>query len=256
MAPFHLLELLILSPSMTSWEDVGEWYGNLVGKEGHYYHQHVIIPKLLSLLSLRTGDHLVDLGCGQGILARHLPKGILYQGIDASPSLIQQAPKGKGREYLVADVCRPLPFPKSIFTHAVFLLSLQNMEKPELALQETAKILQPGATLVLVLNHPCFRIPRQSSWGIDEQTKLQYRRIQRYLSPMQIPISIRGQTTYSFHHSLSDFSSFLLSAGYTILQLEEWVSDKISVGSAAKMENTARKEFPLFLTIKCRFAHT
>jgi hypothetical protein len=37
--------------------------------------------------------------------------------------------------------------------------------------------------MVLLLTHPCFRVPRQSGWGWDEQRKLQYRRVDRYLTP-------------------------------------------------------------------------
>jgi len=42
--------------------------------------------------------------------------------------------------------------------------------------------------LVIVLNHPCFRIPRQSGWGIDEKNKLQFRKVIKYMSPMEIPL--------------------------------------------------------------------
>jgi len=39
---------------------------------------------------------------------------------------------------------------------------------------------------------------------------------------------------------------------FTIDIIEEWTSDKESVGKVAKMENRARSEFPLFLALKCR----
>jgi hypothetical protein len=32
--------------------------------------------------------------------------------------------------------------------------------------------------------------------------------------------------------------------------MEEWTSDKVSVGKAAKGENRARAEFPLFMAIR------
>jgi hypothetical protein len=35
-----------------------------------------------------------------------------------------------------------------------------------------------------------------------------------------------------------------------VSDLEEWTSDKVSIGKAAKGENRARAEFPLFLVIK------
>jgi len=241
---------------MTSWDKVGAWYDALVGTEGHYYHQHVILPKLLPMLDLKPSSSLLDLGCGQGILAAALPPAIKYMGLDLAPSLLAKAPKGPQRTYKTADACAPLDVPAASFTHATMILSLQNMEHPDRALLHAAQALAPQGLLVCVLNHPCFRIPRQTHWQVDEQQKLQYRRINRYLTPLSIPIDMhpgqKGPKTYSFHYCLSDYSKFLHAAGFAIELLEEWASDKMSTGKAAKMENFARKEFPLFLTLKCR----
>ena len=111
---------------------------------------------------------------------------------------------------------------------------------------------------MLVLNHPCFRIPRQTRWDIDEPNKTQYRRIDRYMTPLEIPVAThpghgaRSETTRSYHLPLSEYSRMLCGNGFVIEKLEEWISEKHSVGEAAKMENRARKEFPLFLAILAR----
>jgi hypothetical protein len=36
---------------------------------------------------------------------------------------------------------------------------------------------------------------------------------------------------------------------FLIRSIEEWISDKKSEGGCKEMEDTARKEFPLFLTL-------
>jgi SAM-dependent methyltransferase len=232
----------------TSWESSHQWYDKLVGEKGHYYHEHIVLPNLLKLLQLSPGQKLLDLACGQGILARHLPKKIEYLGIDSSRSLIQEAKKKSPHSFLVGDVTTPLVAPHN-FTHATFILALQNIAEPQKALQNCSSHLIFGGKLALVLNHPCFRIPRQSSWDIDESKKLQYRRIERYLSPLKIPIQMYPGETWSFHHPLSDISRWLYEAGFNIELLEEWVSDKKSTGTHARMENRCREEFPLFLAI-------
>lgn len=243
-------------PTNTEWEKVDKWYDQLVGQEGHYYHKQVVLPRLLPLFDFGSfkSPSLLDLACGQGILASHLPPSVEYWGVDLAPSLIQAAKK-KGGNFLVADICKPLPLQKRDFTHAAIVLALQNVAQPDKALKVAAEHMVQGGLLAVVLNHPCFRIPRQTSWGVDPDKKLQYRRVERYLSPLKIPIQMQpgagkqSQTTWSFHHSLSDLSRFLADAGFVILLLEEWASDKISTGKSAKMENRARTEFPLFLTI-------
>lgn len=240
----------------TSWEQVSDWYGALTSTEGHYYHKEVILPNTLRLLDLKPNSSVLDLGCGSGVLSLVLPK-ISYTGIDLSPSLINQAKKlnkNKHHEFIVGDITKPLPITKT-FTHAAFILSLQNCEKPDLALKEASKHLETQGICVIVLNHPCYRIPRQSSWGIDPQKKLQYRRVDAYMTPLQIPIKANpsqkeSASTWSFHYPLSAYSQFLLEANFQIVAIEEWVSPKESTGKSAKMENRARNEFPLFLTLK------
>lgn len=242
----------------TSWESSAKWYDDVVGKEGHYYHQNVILPNLLENLKGKK-IHLLDLCCGQGILSRALPKHVEYVGVDISPSLIQSAKsraKNPKHKFLVSDATKKLPLPKAEFTDVVCILALQNIQDPLLALKNAADHLKNSGRLHLVLNHPCFRIPRQSHWGIDEPKKLQYRRIDSYLSEQKIPIQThpgkKGVKTYSFHHSLSAYSKMLFEAGFVIEELDEWVSDKKSTGGRARMENRARKEFPLFLSLMCR----
>lgn len=251
----------------TSWQEVHRWYDDLVGQEGHHYHQKVILPRALELLDLKANSHLLDLGCGQGILARTLPKQVRYAGIDLASQLIQAAkshthPQAK-HTFFHHDVTNPLPLSEyckkeGLFSHAAFILSLQNIEAPQKALASAALFLQKDARLLIVMNHPSFRIPRQSSWGFDEATKTQYRKVNSYCSPQKIPIQMHPgksdpkNVTWSFHYPLSAYSLWLKESGFMIELIEEWCSDKESTGKAAKWENRARKEFPLFLTIVAR----
>jgi ubiquinone/menaquinone biosynthesis C-methylase UbiE len=207
---------------------------------------------------LAPGAKVADLACGQGVLARNLPQGVAYVGIDASPSLIKSAERNKhhsNQRFLTADLTKPLPLKEDDFSHATIILALQNISEPQTVLQNASRLLSKGGKLLIVLSHPCFRIPRQSSWQVDEEKKLQYRRLDRYLSPLKIPIQThpsQGEDspgTWSYHHPLSSYSLWLKECGFMIELLEEWCSDKKSVGKTATMENRCREEFPLFLAI-------
>lgn len=245
----------------TSWQSVSSWYDKLVGSEGHYYHQHVVIPGLLKLLKLDKNSSLLDLGCGQGILSRSTPPLAKYLGIDSSKSLIESAKKATinpNYDFMVKDATRPIDSAKPIFSHAIIVLALQNMENPEGAIHNAAAYLESQGKLAIVLNHPSFRIPRQSGWGIEDKSKQQYRWVNRYATPLKVPIDMNpgqknqqssGKTTWSFHRSLQDYVGMIVQAGFVIIGLEEWSSDKESQGKASKMENRARKEFPLFLAL-------
>lgn len=245
----------------TSWESSSKWYDSVVGAEGHYYHEQVILPNLIKLIN-SNGEpkSFLDLACGQGILSRKLKKETRYLGIDLSPSLIKKAQKlnrNPNAKFKVGDITRPLTFKSEKFEQGCLLLALQNLENPKGALENMSRRILKNGLLFIVLNHPCFRIPRMSHWGEDQGKKLQYRRMDSYLSSQKIPIQTHpskgnnSEKTWTFHNSLSTYSLWLQQTGFAIDSLHEWISNKISSGSKAKLENRARKEFPLFLTLVC-----
>ena len=245
----------------TSWNPVSKWYNTLVGEKGHFYHQEVIFPKLLPLLNLQTTDALLDIGCGQGILSRKIPQEMEYVGLDIAPSFIKEAQKAalsKKQKFITHDALKPWPIKKEAhFTHATCILALQNMNNPEIVFQELCSRMTPKGLFAVVLNHPCFRIPRQSRWNFDEGSKTQTRELFSYLSPQEIPIVAHpgkdhSETTWSFHFPLSYYSRVARQYGFTIDLIEEWISPKQSTGSAKNQENRARREFPLFLCLLFR----
>ncbi len=241
----------------TSWEKVSPWYKKITKDSGHYYHEHVVIPGVLKLLNLKPGDKLLDLASGTGVLGRAVPKGIEYLGIDVAPSLVAEAKRNDrnfSHKYQVADVTKPLNLNEK-FTHAAIILALQNIKEPSQVLKNLSELLIVNSKLLIILNHPAFRIPRQSSWGIDDERKIQYRRIDKYMSPMEIPIRMnpsdpQSQQTMSYHFPISEYSKMLKENGFVIDLIEEWTSDKESKGSAGKMENRSRNEIPLFMAIR------
>lgn len=243
----------------TSWESIASDYHKIVQDKGHYYHRTVILPRLLPLLSVTPDSRLLDVGCGQGILERALPKNCTYLGMDLSPSFLAIAEKMrqcKQHKFLLQDMTAPIKEKYPPFSHAVAILSLQNMSAPEKAIGNVAKLLDKNGKFHLVLNHPCFRIPRLSSWLYDEDKKLMSRKIDRYLSPVSIPIVAhpgrqQSESTVSFHFPLSYWTEAIAKHGLVIRDMQEWISSKTSSGSRARAENTARKEFPLFLFISC-----
>lgn len=242
----------------TSWEGVSKWYNKAVGETGHYYHEKVVLPKLLSLLNLKkdTNKYLLDLACGQGILSRHLPPSSHYVGIDLSASLLRSAQEKNNNSkhtFALSDITKPLPTSKKDFDLCTIILALQNIRDPLLALKNAAAHLASHGKLFIVMNHPCFRILRQSEWGVDLERKIQYRRINRYSTSFEVPIQShpsqgeKSEETLSFHHPLSQWTLWLKEAGFVIEEIQEWHSDKKSTGKHAKMEDVSRKEIPLFL---------
>lgn len=242
----------------TSWEKSSNWYKKIVGDDGHYFHQTIIFPKIKQLIDFSKINSVLDLACGQGIFERQIDQNKEYIGIDISRSLIKEASQkslNRRHQFLVSDVSKDLPLKKNDFDLVTIILALQNIKNVNGVIKNVFKHLKKGGKFLIILNHPIFRIPRQSAWGVDSQNKIQYRRIDRYMSNLEIPISTnpgkfqKSEITWSFHNPLSKYSQILFENGFLIEKIEEWVSEKKSTGPMAKMEDRARNEIPMFMAI-------
>lgn len=247
-----------MSKTKTSWGNVSKWYSENVGDKGSYYHDQVIFPFIEKVWDLNSNHSLVDLGCGEGVLSRRLDGYASYNGIDVSNNLLAIArkkntsPKVTFSQY---DISKPFDLGVHSFTHAAIILAFQNVENANMVIENAARHLGTNGELLLVLNHPAFRIPKGSGWGVDQDTGMHYRKIYKYMSKQKIRIDMHPGNkaekdfTYSYHHSLTDISRMLFINGFTITVIEELVSNKVSEGKNAAFENFIRKEIPMFMCI-------
>jgi ubiquinone/menaquinone biosynthesis C-methylase UbiE len=212
------------------------------------------------MLALKRSEKILDIGCGQGTLCREMAKaGADVTGIDSSRKLIEIAKnRAHGKEtlhFFVSDASDMRGVNNEIFDAVTCVLAIGNMEHLEKVANEASRVLKRTGRFILVLNHPCFRIPRQSGWGFDDKRKLQYRRVDRYLSEMKIPIQMHPGAaptvyTWTFHRPLSVYFNALASAGFIVDKLEEWASQRRSApGKKSSAENLSREEIPMFLAI-------
>lgn len=240
----------------TSWGNVANWYNDLIGKDQDSYQKKLILPNLIRLVEAKKEEVIVDLACGQGYFSQEFAKlGARVIGVDISPELINIARQDKSVEYRVASADKLDFLQNSSVDKTVIILSLQNIENVSDVIREVSRVLKPKGKLYLVLNHPTFRIPKASSWGWDD-TKIQYRRLDAYLSESKEAIQMHPgdnprEKTTSFHRPLQFYFKALGKNNLFVSRLEEWSSHRISEpGPKKEAEDTARREFPLFLFIE------
>ncbi len=298
------------SAQSTSWGQVADWYdGLLEGDEGGVlgsgkgnnggvaggatsgsdtYQSAVILPNLTRLLEPKTGMTILDLACGQGYFSRAWAEaGAKVIASDISKELVDIAIKkgGKNISYHVSPAHKA-EFCESGSVDAVTcVLAIQNIENLNETVAEASRVLKAGGKgrAYFVLNHPAFRIPKRSEWGYDESTKVQYRRLDGYMSESRTSIDmhpgqtakklsalsagqisydkprggseiakqVMAQSTVSFHRPLQVYMKAFFKAGLLVRRMEEWTSHRKSLpGPKAQVEDTSRKEFPLFMCIE------
>lgn len=243
----------------TSWNEVSEWYNDTV-LDPDSYQQKVVLPNLLRIVNVKKGETVLDLACGQGFFSDALAKaGAKVLGIDISSKLIEIAKQNTSKDisYHVSSAENLQGITDNSIDAVVCVLALQNIENISKVFKECRRVLRKNGKCVFVLNHPVLRIPQKTTWGFDEKAKIQYRKIDGYLSESRHEIIMNpgkkdGEKTISFHRPLQVYVKNLANAGFAVIRLEEWISHKVSEDGPRKdAEDKARKEFPLFMCLEC-----
>ena len=255
----------------TSWGGVADWYDEHLNTEEDSYQRQVILPNILRLLELKKGMTVLDLACGSGFFARELAQacpaigGVI--GVDISAELINLAKKQKSNnlDYFISPAHDLSMIMDRSVDAVVNILAIQNIEEVKEMLSGVKRVLRPEGKLIVVMNHPAFRIPQGSGWQWNEAGKKQSRLISYYLSETRTAIKMHpglsrrsgakaeADTTTSFHRPLQYYFKLLNNEGFAVSRLEEWISHKTSQsGPRKRVEDKARKEFPLFLCLVAR----
>ncbi len=245
------------------WDAVASWYDKLVGESGSNYHQNVILPAALRMLDTQPGESVIDICCGQGVLIKPLLESKIgkFTGVDASPRLIDFAKSRHGADpkvsLIVADVCQPGSWANGTHDAATCLMAVHDVPDLVAMFSNLARALKSGGRAVLVFMHPCFRIPRKTHWGWDADQKIQYRRIDSYSTPLEIPITTHpgkgtGEVTQFHHRPLADLLTSMGKGGLAVTACEELYSHRRSQanGPFSKAEHAAAEEFPMFIALK------
>ncbi|HEY0979955.1 MAG TPA: class I SAM-dependent methyltransferase [Candidatus Paceibacterota bacterium] len=250
-----------MKSEQTNWNNVSSWYDHYLQGDDTYQAK-VIAPNLLRMLDAKEGERVLDVACGQGYFARLVARtGAMVVGVDASKELVEVAARqaSTNESYRVGNA-ETLPSMKlGAFDAAFSVLAFENIKNISKVLDGMSDCLKKEGKVVVVLLHPAFRIPQHSDWGYDMKRSVQYRKTEKYLSEVSIPIELspfRGAkkiTTTTFHRSLQWYAKAFRNAGFAITNLEEWISHKKSeAGPRQGAEDAARKEIPMFMAIEIR----
>lgn len=103
--------------------------------------------KMIELVSgWGNGGEYLDVGCGTGLILRHLPKG--STGIDLNPRHLERAKTYVPHANIILGDAEKLEFPDSSFSTVICTEVLEHLVHPEQALSEIRRVLKPGGRLM------------------------------------------------------------------------------------------------------------
>lgn len=211
------------------------------------YHRDQFLQLLPS-----AGRQTVDVGCGEGRLTRHL-KGLGHQvvGIDSSPSMVAAAHElDPAMDFRVGDAVA-LPMDDASADLAIAFMSLHDIEEMDLAVNEIARILEPGGKLCFAIVHPINSAGKFERRAADAPFVIKG----NYLRPFYYSDTIQrdGLTVkvHSKHRPIEAYFVALEAAGLLVEALRE---THIPDNSLTDEASRRWQRLPLFLHVRARRA--
>jgi len=231
-------------PTLTSW-----WQREFTdGADAEYTEQ--ILPLISGALA--GGGAVLDIGTGEGQVARHLTaSGCDVVGFDPISAQVRTAVERGGGPRYVRAAADGLPFRAASFDAAVACLVFEHIDGIDEALSEVARVLRGGGRFLFLLNHPLLQTPN-SGW-IDDQIldpPEQYWRVGPYLTEASTIEEVQKDVFIRFvHRPLSRYVNALASVGLTLEQMDEPAPPKGFLAKAAHYSDAAT--IPRLLALHC-----
>lgn len=194
------------------------------------------------------GSLTLDLGCGEGRLARELTaRGHPVVGFDASATLAQLAAAHEQRTVTAVADLAELPVRDDTADLAVACMSLQDVDDLHGAVGEAARALSPGGRFVIAIVHP---INSAGRFTDDEAADAPFVSEGSYLSEYHYADEIDRDglafTFHSMHRPLEAYARALEDAGLLIETIREppW----LEAGAASRSAGWHR--VPIFCFVR------
>ena len=192
-----------------TWSALTRWWLSEVAGDPTY--EQVVTPLCLQVLEPVEGLTYLDLGCGEGRVARSIQAlGAMVYGLDANFDLI----RGSGTTSVVG-VLPQIPFRSESFDGTYCVLALEHVEDHAFLFGEAARVTKQGGVMALVINHPIWTAPNSTPITDDDGEALW--RSGEYFSSGSSEIDA-GDLKVTFHHRT--ISSLLNAASVSGWSLE------------------------------------
>ncbi len=202
------------------WERHAGWWQreHADGDDPEYGEQ--ILPMVAR--RLRHAGRVLDVGCGEGQVARHLAAhGVEVVGLDPTRSQIEVARDRAGGPHYARSRAEALPCRDAAFDAVLLCLAIEHVDGFEATIREVARVLAPGGHFLFVLCHPLLQAPG-AAWIDDRVTGTRYWKIGSYPRDHTVVDEVAPGVTLPFiHRPLSRYVHTMGDAGLLIDDMEE-----------------------------------
>ncbi len=232
------------------YDEIADWYNERVRADELLFD--LFVPDMFRLMGNIDGQHVCDLACGQGVIARQLAsKGASVVGIDIAGKLLDYARREEethplGIVYLHDDAQTLSSVADATFDGVVCNMALVDIPNIDAILHSVHRILRDGGWFVFSITHPCFKTPA-ASWEQGEDGIL-YCKVGAYFTEgfwrSDNPRGVRGQVG-AYHRMLSTYLNALADAGFWLEQAVEpravgTIADRLPVYTEVPLAFVAR----------------
>lgn len=232
------------SKNIEKWNLIPQSVIEAFGDQGDFARQQLITPALLALLGDVDGRTVLDAGCGNGYLCRHLSQlGAKVIGLEPATSLIHYAIKRETEEPLgIVYIQDDLTTWHSEFRFDVVIINMVLMDIPdyEAALDSCFLHLRQGGKLLLSLTHPCFEA------SDSEYRENGFIAVREYFRHYRI----EQQWGDRFHRPLSHYFKALLDRGGIVEAVIEPQLNESQAQHPMKIERNLH--IPAFIVIQVK----
>jgi SAM-dependent methyltransferase len=205
-----------------AWETHAGWWQDEFTEGADPEYEEQMLPLIAE--QLQGARRVLDIGCGEGQVARHLARTADVEqvvGVDPSDAQILVAvARGDGPRY-VRGTADALPVADGAFDAAVACLVFEHITEVDGALAEVARVLRPGGVFLFLLNHPLLQVPG-SGWIDDHILGEQYWRVGPYLvEDVSLEELAPGVVLPFVHRPLSRYVNTMAEVGLLLEHMDE-----------------------------------